>query len=181
MQFPSSWHPDGQRLAFFEDHRKSGQDIWELDVDAGTVRALVVTRFNEADPQYSPDGKWLAFSSDRSGIREVWVMKLPNGTPRQLTIGGGRGPKWSHDGRSFFYTDGNRIWRTSVPASDTFNVDAAKHLPDGRYLLGSGDVGPNHYSIAPDGRVVVSVIDKLEQEPVVVWNWFSEMERLLQN
>ena len=181
IQFPSSWHPDGQRLAFFEDNRKSGQNIWELDVDAGTVRELVVTRFNEAHPQYSPDGKWLAFASDRSGIREVWLMKLPNGTPRQLTIGGGSGPKWSPDGRSFFYTDGNRIWRTSVPESGTLSVDAAKHLPDGRYLLGFGEVGPNHYSIAPDGRVVVSVIDKLEQEPVVVWNWFSEMERLFQN
>ena len=178
VQVPGSWSADGKRLAFFENRPETGQDIWELTIDDGEIREFVVTSFNEAQPDYSPDGRWLAFSSDRSGAREIWVLELPDGTPRQLTIGGGLGPKWSPDGRALVYSDDLRLWQIQVSEDGIPEAESPRPLPEGRYLLGEGDIGPDHHSVAADGRVLVPLIEKPDQQPIIVWNWFSELGRV---
>src|SRR5207247_132473 len=82
FQMPTDWSPDGRFLAFtntgfprFENERQS--DIWVVDLARGRKPVpLVNTRFHEANPAFSPDGKWLAFTSNESGRPEVYIQRF---------------------------------------------------------------------------------------------------------
>jgi Tol biopolymer transport system component/C-terminal processing protease CtpA/Prc len=73
--------PDGATLAFVHDG-----DIWSVPTQGGTARRLTITPGNEGDPQFSPDGKWLAFRSRRYGHDDVFVMQSEGGPARRLTF-----------------------------------------------------------------------------------------------
>ena len=67
-------------------------------------RAFLQTPFNEQDGQFSPDGKWVAYSSNDSGPDEVYAVPYPGpGGKRQISSGGGRFPRWRRDGTEIFY------------------------------------------------------------------------------
>ena len=88
-----------------------GGDLWAVGRDGGAARRLTSTPAFESDPHLSPDGKWLAFTSNRSGVNAVYVMPSGGGDPRRLT--------WSPAGESArgWTPDGKRVLRNStVPA-----------------------------------------------------------------
>ena len=67
IQFPIDFTPDGQTLIFFEDHPVTRGDIWQLSVRTGDLAAIATSSADEAQPALSPDGSWLAYTSDQSG------------------------------------------------------------------------------------------------------------------
>lgn len=98
--------PDGGIV--FE--RRNGTDF-----DVGTaslrgddaLRMLIEGPANEEDPAVSPDGRWLAYESDETGRREVYVMPFgDDGRGRQVSVAGGNNPQWSYDGLTLFYRNG---------------------------------------------------------------------------
>ena len=111
-QIPMSWSPDGQLLAFFEVNPTTGYDIWVLqmgDLSAGSgqvrkAQPFLRTAFNESVPQFSPDGRWLAYVSDESGRYEIYVQPYP-GPWREVANLDGRwhGAVWNRNGRELFY------------------------------------------------------------------------------
>ena len=92
--------PSGNRLVFSRD--LGDVDIWRYRVD-GTAEPLIASSLTESNPQFSPDGSRIAFTSDRSGeATEIWVAKADGSKPVQMTNNLGRhqgGPRWSPDGR----------------------------------------------------------------------------------
>jgi dipeptidyl aminopeptidase/acylaminoacyl peptidase len=97
----SSWSPDGQRLATV----KAG-DIWvaTLDGSKATLQRVTDTHKGEAHPEFSPDGRWLAYSSNESGRGEVYVQPWPGPGPRQqVSVEGGASPVWNPNGREIFF------------------------------------------------------------------------------
>src|SRR5882672_5762891 len=66
-QVPMSWSPDGQLLAFMENHPTTGYDIWVLRLADRKAQPFLRTPFNESVPRFSPDGRWLAYISNESG------------------------------------------------------------------------------------------------------------------
>jgi Tol biopolymer transport system component/DNA-binding winged helix-turn-helix (wHTH) protein len=113
---PYSLSPDGKRLAFEERRPETGLDIWTLPLDlndpehplAGKPELLVGTPFNEEEPAFSPDGRWIAYVSNEAGQSEVYVQTFPivSGTRSGkwlISAAGGRFPMWSRDGRQLFY------------------------------------------------------------------------------
>src|SRR5579871_1861052 len=62
-----------------------GGDIWIVDKNGGDARRITSTGAVEANPHFSPDGQWLAFSSDRSGVPEVYIVPVTGGDPTRLT------------------------------------------------------------------------------------------------
>ena len=86
----------------------TGNYIWLASMTGEPKpRPWLATRFNETNPQFSPDGRWLAYTSDESGKTEVYVRPFPGpGQKRLVSSEGGTEPRWRGDGREIFYRDG---------------------------------------------------------------------------
>jgi Tol biopolymer transport system component len=102
-KYPDDWSPDGRYIVYSTDPSR-GYDLAMLRVADRQVLPLVATRFNEAQGRISPDGRWLAYTSDETGRPEVHVRGFPSGAVHvQLSSEGGSEPVWRGDGRELFY------------------------------------------------------------------------------
>ena len=89
--------------------RTTPRDLFALSPDGDTL-TLVASPFNERIPKLSPDGRWLAYSSDESGRQEIYVRPFPNtGDAKwQVSTNGGYFPMWAHSGGELFYRTAQR-------------------------------------------------------------------------
>ena len=83
--------------------------------EGGLAEPYLQTKFNEQDPNFSPDGKWIAYQSDTSGRDEIYVIPFPASTRRgQVSTDGGTAPRWRADGRELFYRNGAKLMAVNV-------------------------------------------------------------------
>ena len=76
----------------------------ERGLHAGTPQLYLRTPAYEVYPSFSPDGRWMAYASTEAGPSEVYVRRFPdNGSKVQVSIGGGRIPRWSRNGHDLFF------------------------------------------------------------------------------
>lgn len=121
--------------------------------DTATVPLVASPVFSENSPALSPDGRWLAYSSNESGRFEVYVRPYPNvdAGPWQVSQAGGVSPHWSHTGRELFYENGAKaLVAAAVVPGVTFTVGAQVTLFNTSGFAGS----PNflYYDVAPDDQ-----------------------------
>jgi hypothetical protein len=144
----------------------------------GKPTALLQTPFTEFHAQFSPDGRWLAFTSTESGRDDVYVQSLFDTVTRRLVSGDGGGsyPRWGPQGRELLYraTDGRLVTvpvRT-VGSSVEFGTPRATIR-----LVDPPAVHPYPYDIAPDGRIL-ALIPETEgaQEMTVLMNWQAALD-----
>ena len=180
----NSWSPDGNLLAFTSRASETGADIWVLSLEEGPSPFLA-TPAREDGPMFSPDGRFLAYVSDESGIEEVYVQPYPGpGGKVAISIGGGRAPVWSPDGSEIFYRGLNQgqMMAVAVATDPTFEAGRPQTLFDELYpTMGSGDP---HYDISRDGKrflmIDESVVERgMPTQIMVTLNWFQELERLV--
>lgn len=133
--FPESWSPDGSVLALTGFHESTQLDIWLVPMEGeGEAAPFLQTSFSEASPTFSPDGRWLAYSSDDSGRFEVFVTPYPGpGRKWQVSRHGGNFPVWRADGGELYFQDpGGRVMAAEVGArGDTFLVGEVESLFQG--------------------------------------------------
>ncbi|MFP8873719.1 MAG: hypothetical protein VCB42_04090, partial [Myxococcota bacterium] len=189
IQFPTTWTSDGGVLGFYENHPESFRDIWVLPLEGEPVpQPLVVTPFQDRAPMFSPDGRWFAYVSDKSGQDEVYVRPYPTTGPQEyaISVDGGMEPVWSRDGRELFYRHEDQVMVVSVEANEVLRASAPELLFTGNYDLdnSAGGIGgvPN-YDVSLDGdRFVMVKSDRQNEESgsgpqiTVVLNWFEELE-----
>ncbi len=131
IQMLSSWAPDGESFVMLESHPRSKGDLWIVDRADGEARPLLVTPHDERDAVISPDGRWLAYTSDETGRHEIYVVSFPNAAGKvAISVEGGLEPKWSSDGRELFYRSGDRLMAVAVEAGEAFEVGEPKVLFD---------------------------------------------------
>jgi serine/threonine-protein kinase len=173
-QFPMSWAPDGT-LAFHERKPDGERDIWVVSPGNDPVPFLL-TSFDERSPQFSPDGKWLAYVSDESGRNDIYIQPFPGPGPKSLVSpDGGTDPVWSKDGRELFFRQGDQLMVAAVAANVEFSAGRPQRLFELRF--DRGDNGPN-YDVSRDGRWFL--MPRSDREPAagelhLVLNWLSEV------
>ncbi|HXH93838.1 MAG TPA: protein kinase [Thermoanaerobaculia bacterium] len=112
--------PDGTILLAGLYLEKTKNDIWIVPLNGGAPRPWIATDANELYPRFSPDGKWVVYSSDRSGRLEVYVAAFPEGRSFQVSTAGGRGPDWDADGKHVvFEQDDDSLCSVAISTSGT--------------------------------------------------------------
>jgi Tol biopolymer transport system component len=103
-QLAGGWTPDGKQVVYAKRNDTYGMDIWVVDVTTGARQPILATPFEENRPAVSPNGRWLAYASNASGRREVYVRDFPKGTWQiRMSTDGGAAPAWRDDGQELFY------------------------------------------------------------------------------
>lgn len=136
-QAPAEWTPDGNTLIFVRYGVEEAADIWRLWRRDGQWQQspVVESPFDDRDPALSPDGRWLAYTSDESGRREVYVRRFPDSAgERQISLAGGVSPLWRRDGNALVYlarpsSHGERPVMTEVAVSEGVNGELSIGKP----------------------------------------------------
>lgn len=186
LQIPINFAPDG-RLLFSEEVPNHGRDIQVLSLDGSKrVESLVHSPGQDVNAEISPDGRWIAYDSEESGQFEVYVRKYgkPDEARWQISVGGGRQPLWSRDGRELFYRDfSGAIWGLRVSPGEPFSSSPASKIMEGGKYIGDGRyMSARTYDVSLDGRqflMLKPLPPTSSRSIVVVLNWFTELERAL--
>jgi len=169
--------PDHERLLL-----SGNGDIlqFRFGVDSVPIPLLATTEYQEGDPALSPDGRWLAYTTNETGRREVRVVSFPD-TERgrwSVSANGGGSAVWSRDGSEIFYVAPDRtVMAARVETRPTFRViDRHPLFPLPAEYAVPGD--RPFADIGPDGRFLM-MRGRTEQGFVLVQNFFEELKRLV--
>jgi serine/threonine protein kinase len=181
--FVGNLSPDGKFLVFsrFEGTGLgTGFDIFVLPLTGeGKPIPVAQTRFREEQPQFSPDGKWIAYTSNESGQPEVYVQPFPtSGSKWQISNGGGAQPMWRRDGKElFFIGEDRKLYATDIRAGSTFEFGMPHSLfevPNKAYVF---EVRDKAYVPSRNGeRFLVSMSPDAAPSPInIVVNWTAAL------
>jgi Tol biopolymer transport system component len=181
-QIPNSFSPDGDVLVFREGTLGADRSLHTRSLD-GTLESLIQTRFFESNAAVSPDGRFIAYESTKSGDAEIYVRPFPDDGTDEWVVSreGGEAPRWSEDGRELFFLslDGS-VMLARVDSVEPFEIVAPELLLD----LDIDSRYGRPYDSSPDGQrfLVRRFLDSRgvseETTLVVVENWFEELSRL---
>jgi Tol biopolymer transport system component/DNA-binding winged helix-turn-helix (wHTH) protein len=193
FQLPTDWSPDGRFVVFMNTgaprlENEQQSDVWLLDLARGRkLIPLLKTRFHETNATFSPDGKWLAFTSDESGRPEVYVQAFRSGDAPSVigerylvSSAGAQAVRWRRDGKELFYLgfDG-RVQAVPVRLSPKPHFGAATAL----FAISTEARAAIHsvlgFDVSGDGqRFVIPVVSSLKAPSiVVVQNWEALLPR----
>jgi len=191
-KFPTSWSSDGRFLLFDTTDPTNTQkgDLWVLPLN-GERKPIQITAtgFSELNGRFSPDNRWIAYQSNESGRDEVSVMafvepgrssdSVGNASRRwPVSVGGGRQPHWSPDGKELFYI-GSDGYLVSVPVTShgsSLEFGTPQPLFDLASRPGVG-AGAGGYDVSPDGRrfLINRSNDTTPTAITVVLNWTADI------
>ncbi len=157
---PTSWSPDGRNVLFTVFRSGTGgTHLYLVKLGEGKLVQLVASNANQANGQISPDGNWLAYASDESGVWEVYVTTFPAAQGKwQVSQGGGTEPRWRGDGKEMFYI-GAKGMLTAVPIITDITFSSGQPQPlftiQPRAPISSTDIAS--YDVTKDGsRFIVN-------------------------
>jgi len=176
--FPMSWSADGKYLLYMLVKPDLAFDLWVLPLETREPYPLLQSPFRKPAPKFSPDGKWVAYTSNESGRFEVYVRpfvepgRIPAATPDaqwQVSIAGGDEPRWSRDGKELFFRDPAG---TMMMAPMSFaGSSAAPGAPVALFDSGARGSG-SLYDVAPDGRFLINRELDTNTAPItLIQNW----------
>jgi serine/threonine-protein kinase len=146
----------------------------------------------EAQPQVSPDGRWMAYTSNESGQNQVCVRPFPEVESGrwQVSTSGGDSPLWSPDSREIFFRNEDAVMGASLRTDPTFSFETPKMLFRGTYVrsvLAFGNWDFATWDISPDGQRFLmmkelgaaTTAERGLRKITVILNWFEEIKRLV--
>jgi serine/threonine-protein kinase len=178
---PMSWTPDGSTLLYDRRTDTGELEVWSVSPGGDDPpAALIASPFNEESARISPDGRWVAYVSDKTGRAEVYVATYPAlDRRRQVSSAGGSEPVWGPQSEEIFYRSGWKVF--SVPlerGGSGLRTGRPVKLFDG--FFNRANLGHAHFDVAPDGKRFVMVqenpaaFDRLQ----LVFGWDRELTAL---
>jgi Tol biopolymer transport system component len=160
--------------------------VLPLDSDKKPVPFLI-TEFNERQAHFSPDGHWVAYTSDESGQSEVYVRSfsvnsswtaVEAGGKWQISNGFGDGPRWRGDGRELYYRSrGGGLMAVEITTNPAFRAGNPQPLGDLTFASGSS-VGILEWTSAADGKRFIRLANKSGRQPyTIVLNWQAGLKK----
>jgi serine/threonine-protein kinase len=203
IPIPSSWSDKGKTLisslidansiGTIGDSNTLGFDIGALSMEGDQKqRPLLKEKYSEVQPKISPDGRWMAYTSNESGQNQVYVRPYPDveGGRWQVSTGGGDSPLWSSDGRELFYRIGDEVMAVSIQTKPVFNIETPKSLFHGKYASADFSfqtLALSAWDISPDGKRFLMMKDaqgmsgnaaaSFPRRLNIVLNWFEELKQ----
>ncbi|MCH7716641.1 MAG: PD40 domain-containing protein [Gemmatimonadetes bacterium] len=148
--YPASWLPDGGTLLFNARRDDTGWDIGRVTVGDSTPTWVLASEFDESHAQVSPDGEWLAYTSNLSGESEVYVQALSGeGARYRISPNGGGSPRWSHDGATLYYVSDGTLIAASLQTQPEVRVIERVERFSGMTDLNDHNV---NYDVHPNGE-----------------------------
>jgi Tol biopolymer transport system component len=178
--FPMDWSADGRFLLYASASPAQGVDLWALPLDAPRKPFEVVrTEFNETMAQFSPNGSWIAYQSDKTGRDEIYLRPFPGpGPDSPVSIDGGAQVRWNANGRELFYVAADdRLMAVPITtAADGKTVEPGAPSPLFTTRVGSTATLKyrQQYVVSGDGQsfVMNSLVAEPSTSPItVILNW----------
>jgi eukaryotic-like serine/threonine-protein kinase len=183
---PNQWTPDGRGLIFSRYETATGRtSICLLSLDTSPAKWSVIVDGGQGIAQsasLSPDGRWLAYESDKSGQLEIYVQAYPSPAGRiQVSREGGTKARWAkNSNRLFFIRGGTTFMVSTVTTQPELRPEVPRPIVNETLLPQDGS-RRKPYDVAPDGRILAIKEDDSASFDyiVVVQNWLSEARALL--
>ncbi len=184
FKYATSSSRDGRFLLYTAENPKTKNDLWVLPLNGDRKPIpFLRTEFNESSGQFSPDGHWIAYTSDESGDDEIYVRNFSTDSAQRsrdaagkwlISKGGGTDPRWRGDGKELFYvaSDG-KLMSVDISAKPVFEAGTPKPL----FQLPPGFIGGD---FTPDGRrflIGVPVAQSASVPFTVVLNWQTTLKK----
>ncbi len=182
---PQDWSADGRWLLYYEQSPTTGRDLWALDMSSPDHSSRVVanTPSEEGQAAFSPDGRWVAYTTNESGRFEVVVQPFPDaGGKWQVSTTGGVAPRWRADGKELYFLAPNATLMavpvTAAGASFTAGTPAAL-FPTRIVEGGTAAINRPQYAVARDGRFLINqpVGDATAAPITLILNWNPEAKQ----
>jgi Tol biopolymer transport system component len=173
-KFMEDWSPDGQFILYRTQGGKTRADIWVLPLFGDRKpSSLLQTDFAENWARFSPNGKWIAYQSDETRTREVYVREFQGSSGSwRVSTGGGVIPRWRRDGKELFYNGGGKLMAVDVKENgSSFEAGIPKVLFEGIRALS--------YDVSGDGQrflIAVPVEESTPESITVVLNWTADLK-----
>lgn len=181
--YVSDWSQNGKRILFVRDSPATGNDLWYLERNQENKpwesHLFLQTPHRERFAVFSPNGRFVAYQSDESGVEELYVRPFPQGEERwPVSNGGASNPKWSPDGRTLYCRAGD--WSSRTPVVMATSVSTEEEFRIGRpvKVFEYSSIAAGGFGISPGGKrfgMRAAVQNEEEQfNIVVVQNWYEE-------
>jgi len=198
-QIPSSWADNGKTMVIADITADSLSgislniipfDIAALSMEGDEDRRLLLhEKYSEVQPRVSPDGSWLAYTSDESGRNQIYVRPFPDVEEGrwQISTDGGDSPLWAPDGGELFYRSADAVMAVSVETEPAFSFETPVTLFQGEYVGASFALlrfEMNPWDISPDGKRFlmmkgnqISTTETISPRRInIILNWFEELK-----
>ena len=179
---PSDWSADGRFIAYtLSGTFPARSDVWVLPLFGDRKPfPIAQTTFVETSAVFSPDGQWIAYTSDEAGQLNVYVQRFPGGGAIQVSRDGGGQPVWRADGKELFFLgpDGTMM-AAPIEATDLFDVGVPQSLFPA-ILPSTMTLTASQYAVTRDGKrfLVIARPDQPSVAPLtVVVNWTAAIQK----
>lgn len=185
LAVPKSWSPDGRYLIYAQINPGTGADLFALPIGRPDSHplGLAQTAATEDQGQFSPDGHWVAYTSNESGLSEIYVIPFPplqNGGRWMVSRGGGVQPRWRRDGKELFYISPDwKMMAVDVSTRSSFHSGTPHALFDTDMLDTGIRTGPMSWDISADGNRFLIISDNSQETPSMnlILNWRPDQQK----